>query len=416
MASPVPGKVIFASRLMGVAIAILLNYLPIVGLVSLLAIAVGVPRLLGILPTLVGMSLTVASLAMLLTLWLVKWLGARQARTFAQVLAVVLTAVFFFLSQLPNLLRGSNPLINEAILRYWQTGFDRGRPLGMDSWIWFPVRAMFFDPGSLLLTLLISGGLAWVTVETLHRSFVVSTQQAMTVKRQSRVRETYFSGRFYQTALLKEWRIMWRNPYLISATFLQILFLIPALVIIGRGDMSGRAFGSLTFFVTIISIVIGESLTQTLVRVCVSAEEAPDLLKASPLPGTELRRFKLLAALMPVWLLMSPVFLLLLTRGEAWLPPLVVFLAATTCAAVLRLWNSQPIALADLFKRRQQQNAWGDLLLGILEVISLFTWVFLGIAVNRRAIVAVMLLTGVVASVVAIAHWRSRQLGTSLGF
>jgi ABC-2 type transport system permease protein len=413
VSSPVSSQVIFASRLIGVALRICLNYCPIVVPASLVAVAIGLPQLLGIYPALVGLALAVASVAMLVTLWLVGWLGARRARTAAQVFTALLSALLFLGSQLPNLLRGTG-IENHRSLHWLQNWFTADGWLSATSPIWFPVRAMFFDLPSVLLTVLVSAGLAWLAVETLHRSFVSGAQESVTQKqRQLRPeQETTFSGGFNRVVLLKEWRIIWRNPYLLSATFLQVLFLIPALVIVlrdGRGTIA-----SLSTFVSLTSIVIGESLTQTLVRICVSGEEAPDLLKSAPIAGAVLRRLKLLAALIPVWVVLSPLFLLLMLRGDRWFTPLMIFLAATTCAALLRLWNSQPIRLADIGKR--QQTAQGDLVLNIAEGIALFTWAWLGYAASTGMVGLAIFPIALLVLVVAIAYWRSEQLGTSLGF
>jgi ABC-2 type transport system permease protein len=417
VSSPVSPKVIFASRLIGVALRVFLNYCPIVVPLVLLAIGLGFPQLLGVLPTLASVTLITASLAMLLTLRLVRWFGARRARGVAQIFTAGLSAGLFLATQLPNLLGGS--AVTPA--DWLQSWFGTEGYLGSESLLWFPVRSLFLDLPSVLGLLLLSGGLAWVTVEMLHQAFISGTQQAVTDKRQrSPRREMGFSGGFNQVVILKEWRIIWRNPYLVSATCLQVLFLIPALIIVLRGDAGAIASsrspssGDFSTFVTVTSIVIGESLTQTLTRICVSGEEAADLLRASPIAGTRLRGLKLLAALIPVWLLLSPLFLSLMLRGEAWLLPLLLFGLATTCAAVLRLWNSQPIRLADIGKR--QQTTQGDFVLSLLELVALFTWACLGFVSRLGLLWLVLLPIGILILVVTIAYWRSQQIGSSLGF
>jgi ABC-2 type transport system permease protein len=413
VASPVSSKIIFASRLLGVAIQSFISCSLVVVPFSAIAVLIGVPRLLGIYPALISLCLLSASVAMLLTLWLVRLLGARRARTVAQILSAVLTGLFFIAFQLPNLLRDTNvqapPIWQE--LQFW---FATKGPFGADSWIWFPARTIFFEPISVLATLLISIGLAWLTVETLHYTFVSGTQQAVTQKRRVRsIPETRFSSGLNQIVLLKEWRIIWRNPFLISSTFLQILFLIPALIVVLRGD-SSQMIAGFSGFVATASTLIGEGLASTLTRICVSGEEAPDLLKAAPVHSGTLRRLKLLAALIPVWILLFPLFIVLMVRGEPWLPVFIVFLGATTCSAILRLWNSSPIPLTDLFKRRQ--NTQGDVILGFLELISLMAWVVLSLQVSQSNWIWTLPSLVVIAIVLAIAYWRSRQLGTSLGF
>jgi ABC-2 type transport system permease protein len=414
VASPVPSKVIFASRLLSVALKIFLSFGSILIPITLFAVP-AFPQLFGIYPALVGLSLSTSSLAMLLTLWLVRLLGAKRARTLTQVFTALLTAILFLGFQLPNLLRG-NEAKSAPIWSQLQTWLTEDSPFTVDSWVWFPARAIFLDPISVVLTLGVSCGLAWFAVETLHHSFISGSQQSVTdKKRLSSTRKTaQFADRLSHILLFKEWRIIRRNPYLISATFMQILFLIPALIIVLRGSRSGQAIASFSTFVTVASIVIGGSLASTMTQICVAGEEAPDLLKSAPIDRGKLRQLKLLAALIPVWLLLSPLFGVLLWRGEQWFIPLIVFLSATACAALLRLWNARPIALSDIAKRRQ--DAQGDPLVGMLEVISIFLWGCVGFTANQGQMLLTLIALIIIGLLVAIAYWRSRAIGTSLGF
>ncbi|MBW4520938.1 MAG: hypothetical protein KME16_14700 [Scytolyngbya sp. HA4215-MV1] len=414
VASPVPSKVIFASRLLSVALKVCLSFAAILVPITLFAVP-AFPRLLGIYPSLIGLALSTSSLAMLLTLWLVRLLGAKRARTLTQILTALLAAILFLGFQLPNLLQGSGA---KPAPIWWrlQSWLTHDSPFAIDSWIWFPARAMFLDPFSVVLTLLVSGGLAWLAIETLHHSFITGSQQSVTEKRrQSSTRKVApFTDRLNQVLLFKEWRIIRRNPYLISATFMQVLFLIPALVIVLRGSRSGQAIASFSTFVTVASIVIGGSLTSTLTQICVAGEEAPDLLKSAPVNGGKLRQLKLLAALIPVWLLLSPLFVVLIWRGEPWFVPLAVFLSATTCSALLRLWNARPIALSEIAKRRQE--AQGDPLVGTLEVISVFLWGWLGLIATQGQMRLALIALIIISVLISVAYWRSRTIGTSLGF
>ncbi len=412
VSSPVSSKVIFASRFMAIALEIFLSFSIFVVPVSLIAVVVGIPQLLGLYPALIGISLTATSVAMLLTLKLVRLIGARQARTLTQVLTAFLSASVFLSLRLPYLIEAQS-FNNKALWNHLQLWFAKG-PLSAGSLIWFPAKAIFFDPLSVLLTLLISGILTWVAVETLHRSFITGTQQSVTQKhRQMRSTEaTHFATGFNRILLYKEWRVIWRNPYLLSRIFLQIVFLIPAVAVVLRGK-SGM-IADISTFVTLASIGIGGVLTSTLTIICVAGEEASDLLKSSPVNGTRLRRIKLLAALLPVWLLLSPLFVILMVKGENWFISLLIFLSATICSALLSLWNSRPIRLLDMFQRRQNSRA--DFFLGLLEKFSWIIWVWLGLTIRQGHIELTFMALVAICLVMAIAYARSRQLGTSLGY
>jgi ABC-2 type transport system permease protein len=414
VSSPISSKVIFASRLLSVAIEVFLSFSLVVVPFSFLVLLLGIPRLLGVYPALIGLSLYAASLAMLLTLWLVRLMGAPRARTFAQVLNAVMTAMLFLLSQLPNLLGNTNFKLETAFAPLIPL-FAPGSILSAKSWLWFPARAIFFDPLSVLLTLVTSSALAWLAIETMHRSFITGTQQSVTRKHQRLrpMQEQRFSSNLNRIILFKEWRLIRRNPYLISQTFLQVVFFIPMLFIVASRNNS-QSLGSFSTFLATATALVGGQLAGTLTRICVSGEEAPDLLKSAPVSSQKFRRFKLLAALIPVWLLMSPLFVFAGIRGEQWFIPLSIFLVATTCTAILRLWNSKPIPMADLFKRRQNQQ--DDWILGFLEMISLFAWGGLGFGSGQGNVLWIAIPLGIILGCFAIAYWRSRQLGTSLGF
>lgn len=236
VSSPISSKVVFASRLLAVAVEVFLSFSLLVVPASLIAVVLGIPQLLGLYPALIGLSLVATSLAMLLTLGLVRLFGARRARTLAQVFTAILSALLFLGLQLPNLTKGT--FNTQPVWQRLQVWFAKESPFGADSLIWFPAKAIFFDPLAVLLVLVVSSVLGWVTVEILHRSFITGTQQSVTYKHQQLrpQSETDFASGLNRVVLFKEWRIIWRNPYLISQIFLQILFLIPAVVIMLRGN------------------------------------------------------------------------------------------------------------------------------------------------------------------------------------
>lgn len=412
VSSPLPSKIIFASRLLSVAIEVFLGFLSILILAILGLLLLGFFRLLGAILVLFCLCLWATSLSMLLSLWLVRWLGPRKARTVAQVLTTLFAALFFLGLQLPNLVN------NTATSDRWQfvsNWFEPGQILGVESWLWFPVRAVFLEVPSTIALLITTGAIAWITIEILHRWFFIGIQQPLTVKRspQSTTAPVRFQKGFWRIFLLKEWRVIGRSPYLLSQVLISTVFLLPLLFIVLQGRSTSAAV-SLATVVTTALPVAGASLTASLGVICISAEEAPALLKTAPVEGSTLRSLKLLAVVLPVWVLMSPLFLVLILRGDRWLPGFGVFLLATSCSALLRLWNARPIALSGLMSK-QRQNANQDTILLFLESGLFFVWIFLGLQISQGGAWIVQSLLGV-GLVMAIAYWRSRALGSSLGF
>ena len=418
ISSPISSKIIFASRLITVALEIFLSLSLFLILPSLIAVILGFICLLGIYPTLMAICLTATSLAILITLWLVQLVGARRARIWNQVFTSLLWAGFVLITQLSNLSISDNSdnIDSGQFWNSWAGLFGEASILNAESWIWFPARAIFFDPVAIVLTFLISGVIFWLTVEKLHHTFINGTQQSLTIKQNkpSSISITRFKNSLNQVVLLKEWRIIGRNPYLLSQTLLSIIFLIPLLVMVLQDNVP-NGLSNLSTIVSISSPVIGNSLTSQLALICISGEEAPDLLRSCPCRDRDLRLWKLMAVLIPVWLLLSPLFVILMMCGEAWLAPMMVFIGATICCAFLSLWSASPIALSSLsMQQRQKVNT--DPVLGVLKLISIFLWLFLGFQVSQGNIIWVLLGISFIALLMSIAYKRSCLIGSSLGF
>jgi ABC-2 type transport system permease protein len=412
-------KVIFASRLLSIAIEIFLGFGLYIVPASVLALLLGLPQLLGVYPAVVGLSLTAASLGMLITLVLVRLLGAKCTRQIMQIFSSILAALFILGMQLPNLLSPSgvapsrhySPFVSSI-----QEALQSQKFLNAASWFWFPVRAMFGDWPSVLLTLVLSGGLAWLTVEVLHTTFLRGTQESLTQKRllPSNVSRTQFSGSVFGTMLRKEWYVILRNPYLISQTALQLVFLVPAILFALRGGY-GTGFTKTATLLPTIGLVIGMNWTMLLTRIVASGEEAADLLRSSPNSNELLRRSKLLAALIPVWVILFPLCLLEVVRGQFSGIELLLFFLATYSCALLRLWNSKPIPLRDLFSKTSR-NTGNDIFLSILETLFFMLWLPIPLFITQGPLFYGLINVAVIVGCMGLAFWRSRQLGTSLGF
>ncbi len=412
VASPIPPKIIFASRLLGVALEVFFGFLMLIVPASLLFMLVGWFSLLGIYPTLMALCLLSASGAMLLSLGLVRWFGAQRARKIAQVLTMIIAATFFVGIQLTNLAVNTDIQSGDLTVPNSSTPFDRIRA---DSWIWIPVKAMFFHVPSLGAVMVVSGMVAWFTVNVLNRQFVESTQQGLTTKRSP---VTVSSSKFRQgitlVFLAKEWRVILRSPYLLSRTLLSVVFLIPLLVWVLYGQNPGGEF-DIASVATVALPTTGAFLTSSLAVICIAGEEAPDLIKSAPVNGQRIRLLKLLAILLPVWSVLAAFFVVLGLRGVPVRAGIGLMLLSTLCTALIRLWNARPISFSGMMMRRRE-NAFNDTILGIFESLLFFVWIALGTQVQNGngAVVAVILVF--LAGMMAIAYWRSRALGSSLGF
>ncbi|MEO1522141.1 MAG: hypothetical protein AAFU78_15370 [Cyanobacteria bacterium J06633_2] len=409
VSSPLAPKLIFAGRLLSVALEVFIGFLTLIIPATLLFLLAGWLQLSALYPAVFSLCLLSTSSAMLLNLWLVRWIGVKRARAVSQIFTMAIAALFFVGIQLINL-AVSTSVEEPDTLTVPVIGW-----LGADSWIWVPVRAMFGDVWSLLGMLALSGVVAWGTVELLNRQFVESTQQVLTTKRSPRpIAQRPFRQGFTNVALMKEWLIILRSPYLLSRTVLSIVFLIPlmAWVLYGQDPDSGFDISGIA---TVALPTSGAFLASSLGIVCISGEEAPDLIKASPVNGQRVRLLKVFSILLPVWGILAVFFIALLVQGIDITIGVGLVILSTVCTVLIRLWNARPVSLSGMMMRRRE-NAFNDTILGILESLLFFVWVVLGTqASSGNWFVVGVMLVGL-AITMAIAYWRSRALGSSLGF
>ncbi|MBB6098160.1 ABC-2 type transport system permease protein [Deinobacterium chartae] len=375
LASPVSSRAVFAARALGLMASGLLT----AGLFALpaaaLGLALGLPQLLGVYGWLLALTLSCSGLGLLLTLLLVRLLGVRRTRVAAQVGGSLIGAAFFLVGQLFG--QGGQETSRDAAARLEALvlTLEASPLLGPQSVLWYGARAVWAEPLPTVLSLAFSAAVFAFAVRVTHRAYLTGVQQAAeaAVTRAPRAGRERFRGGLGWTTLLKEWRLIRRDPLLISQTLLQLLYLLPLLFVLTRGGaQAGRSALGWEGGLGVAVVLLGSSLAASLARICVSAEEAPDLLAGSPAGSARLKGYKLLAALIPTWLLLLPLVVLLALRGlPGWPAALLAGAGVTLTAAVLHLWNARPVPRGDLFRGRQRA---GDLLMNLLVFVSVVAW------------------------------------------
>ncbi len=413
LSSPVSNHAVFAVRLLSVALSGFLGFCLFVVPASLLAVLTGFSELLGVYPTLIGICLIAASLGMLVTLWIVRWVGARRARSLVQILNLGLTLVMVLGFQIPNYLLSAD--VNTSQLwsqfRAWTAP---GSLFSMQSWIWFPAKSMLLEPVSVGLMLGVSGAIATATVYALERAFIQGMQQSVTQKRQARPdKNVALQEGLNRVVLAKEWRTMRRHPYLMSQVALQVVLILPLTWILLQGEANNLLF-DVGRVANVAMPFLGGQLSYALTFMCLSGEEASDLLKSSPVSGFRLRRLKQIAALVPVWILLFPAIAILIAQGYNWFPAFVATLGSSVGASFLRLWNSRPVPLGDLFRRQKLNQS--DILLTCVEAISPWAWVGLGTALYASSGPFVLLAICGIAVVFSLGYWRGHEIGSHLHY
>jgi ABC-2 type transport system permease protein len=398
--SPIPPRTVMTVRCLGIAFSISIMYLLLCTPFAHVGLFTGRVQLLAVYPAIVSIALLVTSVGMLATLSLVRMFGARRAKNIAQVLAAISGAVVFLLSQVNSFLSvGTRKALQDAI----GSATSAGGWLTSESFITMPLRAMLGEPVPLLLVILIGFGTFVVTMNLTYRRFVEGTQEsikgssgARSVAVSSNAFAKYFRPGVFRNVLMKEWRMIARDPQLIAQTLLQVLYMLPLAFVALRSK--DALFGAVPSTVFLASWLAGN-----LAWITVTAEDAPELVGTAPLDYQRVRRMKAYAAVIPVLLLTLPVVITVALRQPLWVLPLVVCLVGGTLAAgLMQVWVPRSAKRSDLKKRGKS-----DIVLSFLEILSAGSWAataaMLVSNVSWKWVIAVITIS--VALLVALVAW-----------
>jgi ABC-2 type transport system permease protein len=224
----------------------------------------------------------VASASVWFTLLLVRWLGPRRARTWAQVIAALLGASIYIGFQ------GQNFLPHEMRDEFAAT-----------------VTRIFEHPaltliaragrgeGLALLTLaVVATVFVALTARLLSRLFTAGIQEAsvVTSSRRTVAGDYRFAAGLGRATFRKDLRLIARDPLLLSRVLPTVFYLVPILFSIGKFGKVGAA-GVLAPFAVLVAI----SIASTLTSVAANGEEGWDLIRLSPASTLRLRVAKIAA-------------------------------------------------------------------------------------------------------------------------
>ena len=387
LSSPIDTRVVLAARGLWVFLSALLSVAVfVVPLVIGAAIFLG-PKVLGVLPLLVSLALIGSGLGLLVTLMLVRAIGARRARTAAQVVGVMMGALFYLFTQLGR-------FVNSDSLPWLQTISAGISNLSADSPLLLPARAALLEPLPTLL-MLVLGALTFAgSVQLMHRAYLTGATSSVTggrVRLSKNARPIRFQRNFFAVVLQKEWRLILRDPLLISRTLLQLVYFIPtAFIFFGNNSDRGNFLTITGIFplLAFAAVFIGGSLAQNITQIVVSAEDAPELLRMAPASARNLRIAKLVAAIAPAWALFAPLILWRATLEPRSLLIFVPFAAVTVLGGLMMLWSAKPFNRADLIKKPQGNQHW---IVGLSLLLLDIAWLAVVLAPGWWATSAVLI-------------------------
>jgi ABC-2 type transport system permease protein len=165
----------------------------------------------------------------------------------------------------------------------------------------------------------------------------------------------------------KEWTLLKRDPWLVSQTLMQILYLLPPAFLLWR--QYGEDAGALVVLVPVLVTAVGQ-LAGGLAWLAVSGEDAPDLVATAPVASGALTRAKIEAVLGAIGIVVAPL-LLALALADLWMATVALLgltAAAASAITIQLLFRVQ--ARRSHFRRRQVSSRAAT----FAEAFSSLTW------------------------------------------
>lgn len=366
LSSPAPTRTVFALRVAAIGLTTsLLALLLTAPFINVLALAGGA-RWLAAYGVLFALAAAAAAFATGLTVLLFRAIGPRRTRFVAQVVAAVVGAVF---------------VIGVQAVSIWSYGslsrvdaFHSALALRLapaaDSLFWLPARAAMGDMAALGIVAAAGFGLFALAVSAASRRFgafaVAAAGLGMGAVRQKPgrgFRRLSAAGALRR----KEWILLWRDPWLVSQTLMQILYLIPPALLLWK-NYGGEA-GSLVIMAPVLVMAAGQ-LAGGLAWLAISGEDAPELMATAPLGQALVLRAKVEAVNGAVALPLAPILAVIAfaAPATALVATAGVLIAAGSSTAIQLFFRAQ--AKRSHFRRRQTSSRFAT----FAEALSSIGW------------------------------------------
>ncbi len=365
LASPVDAHALLAARALSIAVGAVASVALLLAPVADVAALRGHPHWLALYPALLAAGLAGTGLGVMIAMGLFLAAGPRRARLFGQIAATGIGASAVIgaqvIAMLPEGLRAS------ILAALAPSANATGAPHGV---LWAPVRAATGDPGAILIWMAFGAlvfALACVVFgERFARAAIASAgapaQAGVAARGNAR-----FGVSASAALRIKERRVVWRDPWLMSQLLLQAAYTTPLAVILWR---SGGPTGTVEVAFTPALVVIAAQLGGALAWIALSAEDAPDFLMTAPLARAAIERAKIAAIGQPIALILAvPVAALTLASPWAGLCALVFGAGAIASAALVNLWRQAPSRRGLVLRRHSQSK-----LVGMMEHLVSILW------------------------------------------
>jgi ABC-2 type transport system permease protein len=352
MSSPATLTNLFSVRIAAIALAItVMALLFSTPFIDVLVIGGG-PRWLAAFGVVVAMGLSAAAVAIAITILLFRLIGPARTRFIAQILAAIIGAGFVIALQIAAII-SYGTLSRFAVLTSDATAAYAPE---VDSIFWWPARATMGDTEALLFLLalgLVMLGSVMALFSGRFADTAIDAAAHGTSGRRTARERPFRAGSRAHALRRKEFLLLWRDPWLISQTLMQLLYLVPPALLLWRSFADSSA--ALVLITPVIVMAAGQ-LAGGLAWLTISGEDAADLVATAPLSASRIIRAKIEVVLIAIAVIFAP-----LVAALAFASPLQAAITAgaiivsAASATAIQLWFRVQ-ARRSQFRRRQTSS------------------------------------------------------------
>jgi ABC-2 type transport system permease protein len=352
MSSPVRLTNIFSVRIAAIALSVtsmaLLFSTPFVDVL----VFSGGARWLAAFGVVIAIGLSAAATAIAVTLILFRLIGPSRTRLVAQIVAAVVGAGFVIALQVAAIL-SYGTLSRFAVLT---SDAAANFAPDADSLLWWPARAALGDSEALLLLLagsLVMLGAVMAIFSPRFADTAIGVSGSHASARAGQHPTPFRKGSRQQSLRRKEFLLLRRDPWLMSQSLMQLLYLVPPALLLWRSFSDNSAAVMLA---TPVMVMAAGQLAGGLAWLTISGEDAADLVATAPLQPASVTRAKIEVVLIAIAAIFAPLIAALAFASplQAAVTALGV-IVATISATAIQLWFRVQ-ARRSQFRRRQTSS------------------------------------------------------------
>ncbi|NMA99399.1 MAG: permease [Phyllobacteriaceae bacterium] len=308
--------------------------------------------------------------------------GPRRTRLLAQIVAGIVGAGFVIGIQAAAILSEGG----FSRLALFQSPQLIAAAPDATSLLWMPARAAMGSVGEGIALAILGFCILLATIIFVAPSYARLASAAAGlnhIRSTRRASSTAFAPRSQrQTLRRKEWKLLQRDPWLLSQTLMQLLYMLPpALLLWVNYGSSGSTF---IVIVPVLVMAAGQ-LAGGLAWLAISGEDAADLVTTAPIAPSTLLRAKVEAVLSIIIALLAPMIIALLFIT----PPMALAVAvcgglAAASSTAIQLWFRVP-GKRSQFRRRHTASR----IATITEALSSILWAGTGALWAGNSIMAI---------------------------